>query len=359
MRPIARSVPSRLLFLSLTALLVVGCSEPPPPQTEVIRPVRAMKIADFAGFGGRSFPGTARAIQEVDLAFEVAGTLIERPVNIGDRIEAGQLVAKLDPRNFQARVQAARAELTKNAANLKRGRELIEDDFISRTELDRLQAARDISDAELQLALKALSDSVIEAPFDGVITNLFVENFQTVQPKQPVARLLDNSRIEFVVNIPERLISLVPLASNIRVRFDAFRDVEIPAEITEISQEATAATRTFPVTLAMDQPEGIEILPGMAGVAYGEREAADSEQPRAVDIPVTAVFSPENTNQSFVWVIDESSMTTQRRPVTVDRLSDTGITISEGLEPGEWIAVAGVHTLREGQKVRIQDASEG
>jgi multidrug efflux pump subunit AcrA (membrane-fusion protein) len=78
-----------------------------------------------------------------------------------------------------------------------------------------------------------------------------------------------------------------------------------------------------------------------------------------VTVPVTAVFSPEATDQSFVWVIDETSMTVGRRPVTVESLADTGVTIAEGLQPGEWIATAGVHYLEEGQKIRILDMPEG
>lgn len=76
-------------------------------------------------------------------------------------------------------------------------------------------------------------------------------------------------------------------------------------------------------------------------------------------MPGTAVFSPEATEQSFVWVIDEATMTVARRPVKVDSLSDTGVTVGEGLQPGEWIATAGVHYLKEGQKVRILEEPEG
>ncbi len=140
------------------------------------------------------------------------------------------------------------------------------------------------------------------------------------------------------------------------MRFDAFPDVEIPAEIKEISSEATQATRTYPVNLIMDQPEGIKILPGMAGVAYGERQAASASD-KSVQVPVTALFAPDDSGQSYVWVIDKGK-TAQRRAVTVERLSDTGVRISEGLQPGEWIAVAGVHFLTEGQEVRILDAPE-
>lgn len=348
-----------LAVVSVLGLLLGGCTEDPPPQGELVRSVKAVKIADYTGFFNRSFPGTAKPTQEVDLAFDVEGTLVERPVNIGDLIEAGQVVAKLDQRDFRARVKAAQAEVTKNNANFERAQELIKKDFISKSDYDKLESAKEVAESALLVAHKALSDSVLSAPFDGVITNLYVENYQAVLPKQPVARLVDNSRIEIVVNIPEQYISLVPQVQNLRVRFDAFKEVEIPARVKEIGKEASQATRTYPVNLIMDQPEGVEILPGMAGVAHGAARLPEAEGSRSVTVPVTAVYSSEATEQSFVWVIDETTMTVARRPVTVDSLSDTGVTISEGLQPGEWIATAGVHYLKEGQKVRILDRPEG
>ncbi len=347
-----------LAAVALISLLSSGCADDPLPEREVIRPVKALKIADYAGFFERSFPGTAQATQEVELAFDVQGTVIERPVNIGDRIEAGQLVVKIDPRDFRARVRSAEAQLAEHTANFARAEDLLKREFISRAEYDRLEATKEVSESDVLIARKALSDTVLNAPFDGVITRLYVENFEAIMAKQPMARLVDNSRIEFVVNIPEQYISLVPQVRNLRVRFDAFEDVEISAEIKEISREASQATRTYAVNLIMDQPENAEILPGMAGVARGATQLSEAEQNRRVEVPVTAVFSPDATDQSFVWIIEETSMTVKRRAVIVESLSDTGVTIGEGLQPGEWIATAGVHYLEEGQKISILDTPE-
>jgi RND family efflux transporter MFP subunit len=326
----------------------------PPPRQETIRPVKAIKIADYVGFLDRSFPGQANATKEVDLSFKVIGTVVELPVLIGDKVTIGQLVAKVDQSDFRASVKAAQADHTRNTANFERAKELIKEDFISQSDYDKLEAAVEVSDSTLLVARKALSDSVLTAPFDGVVTNRYVENHQSVIPREPVVRLVDNSRIEFEVNIPEQYISLVPQVENLMVHFDAFDGVEIPAQIKEIGKEASQVTRTYPVNLIMDQPEGIEILPGMAGFARGVAQLAETE--RSIGVPVTAVFSPEATDQSFVWVIDETSMTVKRRPVTVESFSDTGVTITAGLQPGEWIATAGVHYLKEDQKVRVLDA---
>jgi RND family efflux transporter MFP subunit len=142
----------------------------------------------------------------------------------------------------------------------------------------------------------------------------------------------------------------------LHVRFDAFKNLDIPAEIMEISNEASEATRTYPVTLLMDQPEGAEILPGMAGVAYGSDPVTSSAENRAIEVPVIAVFSPDDMAGSYVWVIDVDSMKVARREVSVDSLAEGGIQVSEGLQVGEWIAIAGVHYLKQGEAVRILEA---
>ena len=128
---------------------------------------------------------------------------------------------------------------------------------------------------------------------------------------------------------------MAPYIEDITVRFDAFPDVEVKAEVQEIGREASATTRTYPVTLVMDQPEGVSILPGMAGRAQGTPRPPDGEKRMSLVIPVTAVFADVATDTSAVWVIDES----------------TGHTVEEGLEPGELIATAGVTFLKEGQIV--------
>ncbi len=178
----------------------------------------------------------------------------------------------------------------------------------------------------------------------------YVENFEEVRAKQPIVRIVDDSRIEMTINIPENLISYAPLVKNIEVTFDAFSDQPLPAEIKEIGNEASVTTRTYPMTLIMDQPQSFKILPGMAGTATGTAPAELDQV--AIVVPVSAVFSPEDVAQSFVWIIDQQDKTVARREVKVGELTSRGLQILDGLAPGELIATAGVHYLREGQPVR-------
>ena len=343
-------------LLILTPVLT-SCDSKPPEKVEVIRPIPAMKVGESQKVSGRKFPGKAKATQEVNLAFDVGGKLIERPVDIGDTVKKGDIIARLNPRDFKAKVKSTKAEVKKAKANYVRGKKLIKDGFISQREYDRLEASVDVAEANLDIAQKALADSVIKAPFDGHIANLFVENYQAVLSKKVIARLLDTSQIEMVVQVPENLISKVSYIEDISVTFDSFPDTALAANIKEVSNEASQTTRTYPVTLIMQQVDGVEILPGMAGNASGTLVMPGTgDGLEQLVVPVKAVFTPDTEKQDYVWVIDKSSGSTQLRAVETGQLTRSGIQIINGLQDGEWIATAAVHTLREGQKVRIDSS---
>ena len=361
------------LFFALFALL--GCKDE-IPQKEMIRPVRAMQISDPAEFTKRWFPGQAKATQEVDLSFRVAGPLVTLPVNVGDTVRKGQELAKIDPRDYQVDLRSAQGQLERAKASLKRA----EADYkrvlriqkqdpgaVSQTLVDSNRQTAASTRAEIR-SLQASVDSArdrlgysyLKAPFDGIVTATYVENYEDVKAKQPIVRLIDHSQIEMIVNIPEVLIShadyLKEAGKVFRVRFDPFPGREIEAQIKEIGKEASKTTRTYPVTLIMDQLEDIKILPGMAGNAASTVSPPGMQGQSQVVIPETAVFSPDE-NKTYVWIIDEKSKKVNKREVKTGDLLDSGITVREGIQPGEWIATAGVHYLKEGQEVRILSAS--
>lgn len=279
-----RSLRARFVLLSGLALpalaLLAGCAEKTPPQKEVVRPVKAMQVADASQLENRYFPGRAKATQEVDLSFRVAGPLITRPVNVGDAVKAGNIVARLDPRDFEVSLRAvkgqlaeARAILKRSDANYQRTKRILNEDpgATSEVAVDRALEDRDRSAANVDSLIASvasaedkLSYTYLKAPFDGTVVATYVENFEDVRAKQPVVRILDTSRIEMVVNIPENLISLAAQVTDITVTFDAFPNRPVPATTKEIGTEASQTTRTYPITLLMDQPRDFRILPGMA-----------------------------------------------------------------------------------------------
>ena len=344
-------LPVCLLFLFP---VLTSCEAEPPEKVKPIRPIAAIKVGESQKVSGRQFPGKAKATQEANLAFDVSGKLIDRPVDIGSVVKKGDVIAKLNPIDFQAKVKSTKAELKKAKLNFTRGKKLIKDGFISQREYDRLEAAVDVAEADVAVANKGLADSVMKAPFDGRIANTYVENFQAVLAKKAVVRLLDTTQIEMVVQVPENLISKVSYMEDIKVTYDTFPDVTLAATIKEVSNEASQTTRTYPVTLLMSQRDDVEILPGMAGNATGTLVMPGSnEDLEQLVIPAYAVFTPDTEKQDHVWVINEQSGVVQLRKIETSYLTKYGIQVTDGLQAGEWVAIAGVHTLRENQKVRI------
>jgi RND family efflux transporter MFP subunit len=359
------------LFIVPLFLSIQACDKEQLEEKQSIRPVRAMKVTDVGEIKERTFPGIAKATQEVELSFRVSGPLITLPVKVGDSVKKGEVLARIDPRDFEVSLNNVRGQLDKALANAKRAQSEFDREMrilqqdpgaTSQTAVDRKQSQRDQARADiksLQASVASAKDQLnytyLKAPFDGTIVSTYVENFEDVRNKQPIVRLIDDSQIEMVVNIPEDLISLTPHVTKVFVVFDSFPEHTLEATVKEIGTEASEKTRTFPVTLIMNQPEDIKILPGMAGKTKGAEVENIEELKGAagVEIPLSALFTSAETNETYVWIVDEQSMTVKQRKVGTDRLTDHGIMVTDGLQTGEMIATAGVHYLIEGQQVKI------
>lgn len=366
-----KTIMKAVLLLSVVLLALPGCKEE-VVQKEIIRPVKAMQIGGVEVFTGRWFPGKAKAAQEANLSFRVAGTLKELPVKVGDEVKRGTLLARLDPRDFEVSLSNAKAKLNQvqAAVNLakteyERVEKIRQKDAgaVSQSMVDSRKGEFESARAKLRSAqaeVTRVEDTLkytsLYAPFTGTVSELFVENFEDVQAKQQVVRVVDASGIEFTVQVPESMMVYAPRVKSAFVVFDANPDVEVPAQIKEIGKEASQTTRTYPITLSLEQPDEFRILPGMAGKARGDRSSVEKialeEQADAVEIPVAATFSDE-AGKTFVWVIDETAKTVKKRQVETGDLTDHGILV-KGLGSGEWIATAGVNSLVDGQKIRIQ-----
>ncbi|KTC82603.1 efflux RND transporter periplasmic adaptor subunit [Legionella cherrii] len=348
-------VSSRVYYFILLIVSAFGisCSQNDKNHTpRQTRPVKAIQIGNTNAFNGRAFPGRARAFQQVNLSFNVSGSLIELPVKIGDNVKKGSLIAKLDPLEFEAKLQSAQAEFTRDQQNFLRAQALVGKGHISKADYDLLKAKLGVSKANQDLAEKSLKDSVLKAPFDGKISTLYVENYQTIASKQNIARLLDTSQIEMVLQMPEGVISYIPNVKDIVVHFDSFPNVAIPAQIKEISNEASPETRTYPVTLIMQQPKDVEILPGMAGKATGHIEQTKNTQNKFT-IPSSAVVTTDSEKKTYVWIINPKTYQVHRCQIQIGELTPTGISVIKGLHAGEWVVTAGIHSLEEGEKVTI------
>jgi RND family efflux transporter MFP subunit len=221
--------------------------------------------------------------------------------------------------------------------------------------------AKEAQIASLQAAVQTvqdeLSDTQLAAPFDGSISAAYVDNFEVVQPKQRIVRLVNTSELEIRVDIPENLISLAPKVTEAFVVIQSYPDVQIPARIAEIGTEASPTTRTYPVKLRFTPPAGVDVRPGMTGTVRGRGDpAAASSSPGHV-VPAAAVF--DQGEKRSVWIYDPATKVVQSREVSVLGTTPFGLNVT-GVEPGEWVVTAGVHYLEESQAVRLlSDEPEG
>lgn len=360
----------RLAIALLGSLLVGACSEKaaketaPPP-----RPVITFRIINSGILAGRAIPGQARSAHEAALSFRVGGRMLERRVKTGDQVKEGDVVATLDPAPYQAEVDSvgatlerARAAYRNAASQLDRDRQLFEKDIVAKARLETSDANAQQTLAEVR-SLEAtlerrkldLGYTVLHAPFGGVVSAVFAEAFEEVKPQQSVVRIIDPEKIEMTINVPESLISLVPYAVDINVTFDAFPGVAIPAEISEIGREPSETTRTYAVKLLVAPPSGVTIVPGMAGRATARPGPEIADRFKGVVIPLSAILSPDDAAGSFVWTVNEAARTVSRRKVELGEPVIGGINVKEGLQPGDLIITAGVHSLQDGQAVRILD----
>ncbi len=350
--------------------LLSGCGNQQEQKKEVIRPVRAIKLSDASILIDDVYPGRAKAVQEVDFSFRVSGPMVELPVDIGDKVKTGDLLGRLDPRDFKVALDNVKGQLSRARAAYARANrdynrflEIQKENvgYISQSRVDMARAVRDEANANVRSLLatvKSADDRLrythLKATFSGTVVAKYVEKDEFVNARVPVIRVLDSSQIEMIANVPESKISLVQYVTAINVRFDAFPERDIVAKIKEVGTEASRTTRTYPVTLIMEQPTDFKILPGMAGKAYPQlSQAADSGSEITLTIPVTAVFSPTPDDKSYVWIVNEDSMTISRREVTLGYLGNQGILVKAGVKAGEWVVTAGVSFLHEGQKIKL------
>ncbi len=339
-------------------------SESTAPRSHVVRPIPTSVVQPLPKLITREFPAKVRANKRVQLAFCVAGQLIELDAPEGRRVHQGEIVARLDPRDYRNARDVAKAKYDDAKQSFERIESLYKHDAVPAAEYDRSKAAFDMAVAELRIRQKALDDTILSAPFDGVVATRFVENHEHIRDKQPIVSIQDISRVEVMVQVPERLIARGGADSlqNITVQLDVDGGRRFEAAVRELSTEADPVTRTYKLVLAMKPPEDIKVFPGMTAMVRAEvsrRKPVDGWTPTHTLIPYAAVVNGED-GKSYVWLIDEKAAVPRRVPVVMGEPRGDGIEIRSGLRPGQRIAVAGVHSLSETMLVRpMRTGGEG
>ena len=284
---------------------------------------------------------------------------------MGDTVRAGQLIAELDPTDYQVQLQEAQAVLVqaqaeaRNAeANYERVRALFENENASLNELDTARAGAESTAAlvrsvekRLELAQLQLQYTRLTSPMSGAIADVKMEANETVSPGQPIVVLNSGSRPEVEVAVPEGFIVQIKKGSSVTVTFDAFAGEEFPAVVTEVGVAAMGSATTFPVVVRLVGSHA-EIRPGMAAeVAFQFRYRGEKEQ---FWVPPHSVGEDREGRFIFIVELTEPGFgIARRRPVKVGELSSEGLEILEGLVDGELLIIAGVSMLEDGRQVKL------
>lgn len=342
-----------LLMLALAASLLAACdAEVPTEPVDVVRPALIERVGEAALSSDLRFPGRVRAVTRAELSFNVAGELLELPVSEGQRVRAGDLIARIDPEQFELRLAAARAEFDKARTDYERYAEIFErSQAVPRAEVDQRRTAMEVARSSFAAARRDVEDSALRAPFDGVIARRFVENFQQIQAKEPIVSLQDLAELEIVIHVPERIVQRNARRVAGWAVFESLPGLRLPVTLKSFSAEADPQTQTYEVVLSLVRPPETNILPGMSAEILPDHAAGPAETQVSLSIPVNAIFAATDGSPQ-VWVVDPDTARVSRRAIRVARLTETAAIVESGLVPGEDIVVAGVSHLRDDMRVR-------
>ncbi len=352
-------------LLWLLLMTAAACGKKEAPAEPVIRPVRVVRVTPTDAGRLRMFSGTARAGVESRLSFKVAGNIKRLAVHVGDRVKKGDLIAELDARDYDLRLEQARASLAQTNAQLRnakaaygRTRELYASRSASKSEFDIARAAAESAEAsvgaaskQVQLARQQRQYTRLSAPVAGNIAATKVEVNENVGAGQVVALLSSGQDIEVLISVPEALIAQIKKGSQVAVRFDALPKSSFPATVAEVGVSSVEASTTFPVTVKLGRKHDA-IRAGMA--AEVTFEFGDKNAPPRILIPAVAVG--EDQKGRFVYVASPTEAgfgQVKRREVKVGELTGTGLEIESGLRAGDIVVTAGLRFLEDGRKVRL------
>ena len=322
------------------------------------RPVRVVTVEAGKLANDIQLSGEIQAEKNVGLAFRIGGRVTERPVNVGDRVAAGQVIARLAPTLEQnalaaakAALEAARGEVNTARNAFARQEQLMAQGFTTRPRFDQALKAQDAAQAQLEdaeaqveLAQDRLGFTELRAGVAGIVTARYVEPGEVVQPGQVVVQLAREDGRDAVFNVPARLLETQAGGSTIRVALAEAPAVSALGQVREVAPQADPVTRTFQVRVGLqDPPEAMQLGSTVVGTLEVRSDAV-------VSIPASAL-----TQQGLspaVWVVDPAKSTVSLRDVDVLRFDPGQVVVSQGLEPGEIIVSAGIQALHVGQRIR-------
>ncbi|USD66303.1 efflux RND transporter periplasmic adaptor subunit [Vibrio sp. SCSIO 43136] len=331
------------LLLTSALVLIAGCSEELPPVPEPdSRPAKIVTVSLSQSSTVRQFPAVSEAGDRAALAFRVPGQLMSVDIHAGQMVEKGTVLASLNPDEYQQLLKQAQANYQLANVQFKRFKKLRADKVVSEQDYDKAVANLNSAKAGLEQAQANLDYTVLKAPYSGTISLVSVENYEFVGAQQAVMNIQTNQVLKVVFQLPEYLLRRFrdDDVAKAQMVFDTVPDRPFPLTFQEIDTEADPKTNAYKVTMAMERPDDVGVLPGMSG-------KVELEVPKSVASRLPKAAIETEGENSWVWKVDEQGLV-RRTPIEVD---DNRVLIS-GLEDGDRIVASGVAVLEEGAKVR-------
>jgi len=349
------------LVSTALAMTLIACGDSEGPTTPQPRVVEIFEVTAVSPDRLDAYPGTLRAVERSTLAFEASGVIQTLTVDLGDRFRSGDVLGTVDDQsarlaleNAQAQVREAEAERVDADLDFRRRDTLSGTGAISpseldaaRARLDRAQARQAALEASVASAERRVRDTRLIATFDGEVVDRLAEPSEVVAVGQPVLRVIGaGSGLEAVTSVPEPALAHVSLGDRMAIRSTRSESL-IDGELKEVGQDASSAG-LYPLTLRLSDSSSLRsgervdvLLP--SGTAVG------------VFIPLTSYRPLADSEHAEVFLIDEAASTVSIRSVRIGEVTDRGVRVLDGLEPGESIVRRGLSVLRDGETVRVID----
>lgn len=339
-----------LFFILLTCSLISCKKREKVTAIEIPRPVRVVKV-EALGTITRQFTGVVEAKEHSILAFKINGTLTELNVVAGQKVKKGDIIAKIKPYDYRLLYQTAKTNYETAKSIYERNRRLSASDAVARQNLEIAEADYIQATSALNLAQRTLNNTVLKAPFDGFIEKRFADNYEEILAGQAIVQLVNPEDIEIHFNLPEANIQLLQLPKKIYVEFDSQKGKLFTSDIKEYVYASTGTG--IPVTLIVtDQqfkPYREDVYPGFSCKVIWEIDNMISDK---FIIPASAL--QQEDGKEYVWLVDPSTHTAERQEIITRRL-DGHILVESGLNSDDLLIIAGVSSIKEGQKVSIQN----
>ncbi len=348
------------------ALTACGRGDPPPQPPRPVLVMRAGAADGPAVEGLVAFAGEIRAREETALSFRVGGKLVRRLVDVGDRVRAGDLLAEIDPGDLRLQVEALQAQLSAAEAQLARARadharvaSLAQDQLVSRSALDQQTAALRAAEgqaraarAQLDLSRNQAGYSQLRAPRDGAIATRQAEAGQVLAAGQPVFGLAADGGREVAFALPEADLRTFRVGQPVAIELWNATGERLPGRIREIAPAADPQARTYAARATLDGDASQRVDLGQSARVY----IAAADGAATMRLPLSALQRGAKGG-TVVWVVDPKAHKARRVPVRVGPYAADGAAVLSGLQPSDWVVMAGGHLLHEGQAVLPVDRS--